>query len=126
MKNNRIIDRKGMINEYKQTLQPMGIYQIRNLSNGKVLIESSKNLNGSLNSGKFQLDVGSHRNRALQEDYSKFGEDQFSFEILDRLEPKKDDPAYNCTDDLETLKAMWLDKLKPFGDKGYNSIPKAR
>jgi len=124
MENNPTTTRKEMIKEYKQTLQPMGIYQIKNLSNGKVFIESSKNLNGSLNSGKFQLDVGSHRNRVLQEDYSKFGEDQFSFEILDRLEPKKDDPTYNYTDDLETLKGMWLDKLRPFGDKGYNSTPK--
>lgn len=113
-----------MINGYKQTLQPMGIYQIKNLSNGKVFIESSKNLNGSLNSGRFQLDVGSHRNRVLQGEYSKFGESQFSFEILDRIEPKKDDPAYDYTDDLETLKAMWLEKLRPFGDKGYNPAPK--
>ena len=124
MKNNRFIDRKGMINEYKQTIQPMGIYQVKNLSNGKVLIDSSKNLNGSLNSAKFQLDVGSHKNRVLQEEYSRLGQDQFAFEILDRLAPKKDNPDYNYTDDLETLKGMWLDKLMPFDGKGYNARPK--
>ena len=116
--------RKEAIKEYKQTLQPMGIFQIKNLSNGKIFIESSKNLNGSLNSGKFQLEVGSHRNRILQEEYSKFGGSQFSFEILDRLEPKKDDPDYDYKEDLETLKSMWLERLKPFDGKGYNAHPK--
>ena len=35
----------------------MGILQIKNLSNGKILITSSKNLPGKLNSIKFQLDM---------------------------------------------------------------------
>ena len=106
-------NRKEVIKEYKQTIQPMGIFQIKNLSNGKVFIESSKNLEGSLNRSKFQLDLGSFKNKTLQEDYSRLGAGQFIFEIVDRLAPKKDDPAYDYTEDLETLKTMWLDKLKP-------------
>jgi hypothetical protein len=106
-------NRKEAIREYKQTIQPMGIFQIKNLSNGKVFVESSKNLEGGLNRYKFQLDLGSFKNKALQEDYSRLDADQFALEIVDRLAPKKDDPAYDYTEDLETLKLMWLDKLKP-------------
>jgi hypothetical protein len=109
-------NRKEAIREYKQTIQPMGIFQIKNLSNGKVFVESSKNLEGTLNRYKFQLDLGSFKNKTLQEDYSRLGAGQFTFEIVDRLAPKKDDPAYDYTEDLETLKLMWVDKLKP----GYN------
>ena len=124
MNNGSVQNRKEAINEYKRTLQPMGIYQIRNLADRKVFIDSSKNLNGSLNSSKFQLVLGSYRNRALQADFNRLGEGQFAFGIMDQLEPKKDDPAYDYTEDLATLKSMWLDKLKPFNEKGYNTPPK--
>jgi len=38
---------------------------------------------------------------------------------LDQLEPKED-PAYNYTDDLTVLLELWLEKLQPFEDRGYN------
>ena len=36
------MDRKAIIREYKSTPRPMGVYQIKNRINGKVLIGSSK------------------------------------------------------------------------------------
>jgi len=114
-----MIDKKTAKKEYKQTLPPMGVYQIRNLVNGKILIGNSKNLPGKLNSYKFQLNLGSHMNSELQTDYTKVGEKNFSFEILDQLGPKED-PAYDYTDDLKVLEEMWLEKLQPFGERGYN------
>lgn len=108
-----MLDKKAATKKYKQTIQQMGIYQIKNLSTGKFLINSSKNLNGILNRSKFQLELGSYVNKALQEDYNNLGESQFSFEILDELKPKKDDPSYDYTKDLETLKELWLEKLQP-------------
>ena len=94
----------------------MGIYQIRNLANGKIFVESSKNLTGAQNSCKFQLDLGSHTNKSLQGDYAQLGEKQFVFEILDQLKPKDDaPPGYDYAEDLSVLKAMWLEKLQPYG-----------
>jgi len=115
-------DRKAAIRKYKQTIQPMGIYQIRNLASGKIYIDSSKNLNGALNSARFQLNIGSHPNQILQADFKQLGEKQFAFEILDQLPPKKDDPAYDYTKDLAVLKTMWLEKLQPYREKGYNTL----
>jgi hypothetical protein len=112
--------RKDLIRKYKQTPLPMGIYQIKNLSNGKIFIGTARNLPGRLNSCKFQLANGSHMNRELQEDYSQLGEAGFSFEILDRLEPK-DDPLWDCDGDLKTLEELWLDRLGPYGEKGYHT-----
>jgi hypothetical protein len=31
-----------------------------------------------------------------------------------------DDPAYDYRDDLKALEVMWLEKLKPFGERGYH------
>jgi len=111
-------DKKELKKRYKQTLPPMGIFQIRNLVNGKILIGSSKNLPGKINSSKFQLDHGSHMNRELQKDYNQSGAENFSFEVLDRLDPKED-PNYDYTEELAMLEKMWLEKLQPYGDKGY-------
>ncbi|MCX6174164.1 MAG: GIY-YIG nuclease family protein [Ignavibacteriales bacterium] len=118
-----MIDKKEMKKQYKQTLPFMGIYQIKNFINGKIFIGNSKNLHGKSNSYKFQLNSGLHINRDLQEDYIKYGEQNFTFEILDTLEPK-DDPAYKYDDDLKTLEDLWLEKLQPFGEKGYNKFKK--
>jgi len=116
-----MMDRKEATRQYKQTVQPMGIYQIRNLSNGKVLLGSSKNLHGAQNRFKLLLNLGSHMNHALQKEYIEFGEAQFVFEVLDELSPK-DDLAYDYTKDLETLLSMWVDKVQPYGEKGYHVI----
>jgi hypothetical protein len=115
----KMTERKELIRKYKQTPLPMGIFQIKNLANGKIFIGTSKNLPGKLNSCRFQLINGSHPNRELQKDYAMYGESGFSFEILDRLEPK-DDPLYSYDDDLKTLEGLWLDRLGPYGEKGYN------
>ncbi len=114
-----MIDKKEIKRKYKETVQPMGIYQIRNLINGKIFIGKSKDLNGKFNSYKFQLKNGSHMNSELQADYNKYGDEGFVFEIIDRLEPKED-LSYDYTEDLEVLEEMWLEKLKPYNEKGYN------
>lgn len=114
-----MIDKKELKKQYKQTLPPMGVYRIENLVNGKILIGSSKNLTGKANSYKFQLKQGSHMNRELQGDYNRFGEENFDFEVVDYLEPN-DGPDHDYTDDLAALEEMWLEKLQPYGEKGYN------
>lgn len=118
-----MINKSEIKKNYKQSLQPMGIYQIKNLVNNKILIGSSKNLPGRINRFKFSLKFGAESNKELLEDYKKYGEGSFSFEILDILNPKED-PAYDYTEDLKVLEGMWLEKLQPFGEKGYNKIDK--
>ncbi len=117
------MDKKELKKQYKQTLRPMGIYQVKNLVNGKILIGRSKNITGKLNSIKFQLEIGSYIDKILQEDFNEFGAANFLFETIDILEPEED-PNYDYNEDLKTLEEMWLEKLQPFYDKGYNKIKK--
>jgi len=97
----------------------MGVYQIRNRANGKVLIGSSKNLPAILNRFKAELKMGSCRNTVLQEEWKQFGPEVFEFQELETLEPL-DDPGYDPADDLRFLEELWMEKLKPYGDRGYN------
>jgi hypothetical protein len=114
-----MVDRKEVIRQYKQTLTPMGVYQIRNQANGRIFIGSSKNLPGKLNSCRFQLIHGSFINRELQNEFNEYGESSFSFDVLDQLQPK-DEPDHDYTEDLKLLEEMWFDELQPWDDKGYH------
>ncbi|MCE5248600.1 GIY-YIG nuclease family protein [bacterium] len=106
--------------EYKNTHQPMGVYLIRNLATGKVLVGSSVNLPAARN--RF-IDMGSHGNAELQEDYKKYGANNFSFEVVETLDPV-DDPNHDYVGELKVLEDMILDKLQPYGEKGYNTAKK--
>jgi hypothetical protein len=114
-------NKKELTNQYKQTLRPMGVVQVKNNVTGKILIEIAQDLPGKMNSHKFQLKTGRHYCRELQKDYNELGESAFSFEVLDTLKPGEDIKA-DYTDDLKTLLGMWLEKLSPYGEKGYNKI----
>jgi hypothetical protein len=64
-------DRKTELKkEYKLNHRPMGVYQIRNIANDKVLIGSSLDLPGIINRHTFQLKMGKHPNAALQSDWN--------------------------------------------------------
>lgn len=111
--------RKEIHREYKEHIKPAGIFQVKNIANGKVLLGSSLNLEGPLNSHQFMLKIGSHTNKALQNDWNTFGPDQFIFEILEVVKVS-DDPNFNLKDELTLLEQIWLEKLQPFGERGYN------
>lgn len=117
------MDRKALMREYKDTPKPMGVYRVRNTTNGKSLVGSSNNLPAMLNRQQAQLKMGAHSNRALQEDWNRLGPTAFAFEVLDTLKPREE-AGYDPRDDLRVLEQMWLDKLSPFEDRGYNTRPK--
>ncbi|MCP1143363.1 GIY-YIG nuclease family protein [Lysinibacillus endophyticus] len=95
-----------------------GVYQIKNMENGKVLIESTRNLK-TINGVKFTLNNNTHFNKKLQEDWNIFGKDAFVIEVLETLE-KEDSPYFNEKEALKKLEEKWLAKCQPFGDAGYN------
>lgn len=112
--------KKELNREYLERPKPAGVFQVKNKLNGKILLGSSLNLEGPLNKHKFMLKIGSHKNVALLEDWKQYGEDQFSFDILEVVSVK-DDPNFNLKDELTLLEQIWLEKLQPFDEKGYNS-----
>ncbi len=111
--------RKEINLEYKERVKPAGVYQVKNIANGKILLGSSLNLEGPLNRHKFVLKIGSHTNKALQKDWDELGPDNFVFEILEEVQVR-DDPNFNLKDELTLLEMIWLEKLEPFGERGYN------
>ena len=117
--------RKELQREYQERPKEAGIFQVKNTANGKVLLGSSLNLHGPLNSHRFMLRIGSHTNKALQADWDEYGEDKFVFEVLEAVKVK-DDPNFNLEDELSLLEQIWLEELKPFGERGYNTSERIR
>lgn len=111
--------RKSLIDEYKRTPKDMGVYRIRNTVNGKCFVASSKDVRARLNRHRMDLKNNGERVRGLQEDWNAFGAEAFELEAVDLLEPPEDD-NYDPTEDLKVLEKLWLDKLEPYGDNGYN------
>lgn len=116
---NKVKSRRELNREYTERVKPAGVYQVKNLANGKVLLGSSLNLEGPLNRHKFMLKIGSHLNKNLQKDWDELGAEKFAFEILEQVQVK-DDPNFNLKDELTLLEMIWLEKLQPFGERGYN------
>jgi hypothetical protein len=115
--------KKDLKKEYQQNHTPMGVYQIRNIVNNRVLIGASLNLPGSINGHRFQLKLGGHRNTALQSEWNQFGGESFLFEILDEL-AATEGADHDYRPDLAFLEELWLEKSQPYGERGYNERKK--
>lgn len=106
---------------YKQNRPDMGVYQIRNTANGKIYVGISQNLEGTRNSRLFQLRMGKVVfSRELQKDLNEFGAESFEFSVLSVLDTPE--PGDTIEQSLAALAVQWLEKLQPFGERGYNNV----
>ena len=117
--------RQDIKREYRERKKPAGVFQIKNTANGKVLLGSSLNLEGPLNKHRFMLTIGKHRNASLQREWDTFGPEKFVFEILEEVRVK-DTPGFSVEDELTLLEHIWMESLKPIGERGYNEGTKIR
>jgi hypothetical protein len=114
--------RKELQEQYKEVKVEAGIYQILNTVNNKRFVDASPNLR-NLNGRRFELNAGGHMNKELQADWKQYGEAAFQIEVLELVDIK-DTPFFSMKDELKKLEEKWLEKLQPYGDKGYNSQSK--
>lgn len=88
-----------------------GIYQIRNLVNGNLYIGSAVCIRKRWHVHRWGFSHGKHPNRHLAAAWLKYGEQAFSFEVVERC----------CSADLLVREQYWIDLRKP----QYNIAPKA-
>lgn len=110
---------KQLKEDYKLAKRAFGVFLIRNTTNDKVFLASGLDIQGIINRHKFALKAGNHGSRDLQNDWNQLGAEKFEFEILDQMQPT-DEPSFNARRELEFMEEMWLEKLEPFGERGYN------
>jgi hypothetical protein len=105
--------------DYKLNPPAAGIFQIKNLVNGKVFLGSAENISGIINRHKFELKMGCHRNRDLQDDWNRHGEQNFEFGILEIVN-EENNPDFNYSEELAVYRELWFEKVQPYGDRGYH------
>ncbi|MDQ6785689.1 MAG: GIY-YIG nuclease family protein [Acidobacteriota bacterium] len=117
------MNKKEAKQNYKLNLRPAGVFQVRNMREEKVFVGSSLNLDGIFNRHEFQLKLNGHPNKRLQADWNELGKDCFAFEILEQIESREN---LDYKTELEFLEDLWLEKLQPYGTRGYNEPKKTR
>lgn len=129
--------RKQLTAEYQERERAMGVFQIKNNANGKIYVGGSANLESLWGREQFMLNMGSHPNKELQKEWKEYGSENFSYLVLetvkfdqqlrydykDVLASEGREPAdmvrqYNR--EVAELKEQWVEKLQPYGEKGYH------
>jgi len=121
MEQKSINRRKELIRQYKEMKTEAGVYQIKNTKNSKVFVASTPNIK-TMNGKRMMLGGGSHRNKKLQQEWDEYGDEAFVIEVLEILKEKEDeeDVFFDKTGELKKLEQKWLEKLQPYGERGYN------
>lgn len=102
-------DRKAALAAYKEQKVQAGIFAVRHQPTGTVWVGSSPNLDKIQNRIWFSLRQGGHRGQSLQRAWNELGADDFTFEVVDRLEEEMDD--YFRAAELKKRLAAWREKL---------------
>lgn len=118
------MDKKAEKLKYKASRRPIGVFLIRNLVNDKIFVGSTMNLDSMFSRIRFQLYGGDYPIKSLETDWKRLGAGKFAFEVLEEVSARED-PGYDYAAELETLESHWLEKLEPYGDKGYNERKKS-
>ncbi|MDG2450760.1 MAG: GIY-YIG nuclease family protein [Saprospiraceae bacterium] len=102
--------KKELKETYKQMKPPMGVFQIKNRLNNKILVDSSTNMESKWNRHKTELRFGNHRNKQLQEDWNNIGEANFEYKVKSELKVI-DGSNPNYPKELKILKGMVVEEL---------------
>lgn len=110
--------RKALKQSYRLAFPAMGIYAIRNLVTGKALIDQSLHLEGSINRHRTELRLGTHRNKALMDDWRALGEAQFVFEVL-HTETEREQPDFDYRASIADQLTQWRARVPPGSAASY-------
>ena len=89
-----------------------GVYKIKNIVNDKFYIGSSKDIKNRWKQHKDQLRANKHGNAYLQNAWNKYGEKNFTFEVIEECEPSIQFER----------EQYYLNELNPFDNRGYNIV----
>lgn len=105
--------KKEMSAAYKEKKKIGGIYAVRNTATGRALLGAAPDMDGFRNRFAFSQATGGCVQPKLDDDWKKYGASAFVLEVLETLEKKETQTDREFTDDLKTLKELWLEKTDP-------------
>jgi len=113
--------RKELAARYKEMKTYMGAVQVRNARSGKLFVAAYPNLKNKWLTMQGQLGFGQFVNKELQKDWDELGPEAFEYSVLEERDTEGvEDVRWEC----KQLEKAWLERLQPYGDRGYNKPPK--
>jgi|APSaa5957512622_1039677.scaffolds.fasta_scaffold69422_2 group I intron endonuclease len=117
------------IMKLNKSYRESGVYKITNNVNGKFYIGSSNNVYRRFNSHLSSLRSNSHSNEILQRSWNKYGEDNFSFAILEVCDNRLEREQFFIDDlipDYNILKRVRGVRITPFSEKHKKNLSLAQ
>jgi hypothetical protein len=102
--------RKELASAYRERKVVGGVFAIRNTEHGKRLLNVTGDVQGSHNRFDFMKNTGLCYHHKLQSEWSD--NPPFVFEVLEELEKGEFQTDSEFKADLETLRELWVDKLR--------------
>lgn len=106
--------RRALSRQARDNPRTMGVYAIRCLATGHRVVRASLHLDGAINRERFELRLGSHRDRRLQAAWTGGGESALAFEVLEVIRPKPD-PSFDAAAALALALQLWRAEGLPAG-----------
>ncbi|WP_438448889.1 GIY-YIG nuclease family protein [Gorillibacterium sp. sgz5001074] len=111
--------RKELQEQYKEIKTYLGVIRITNQVNGKIYVAGYPNLKNKWLMIQSQLDLGRFHILPLQKEWKEYGAAAFTYDVL---EEKAADDISDVSWAVKQLEKVWLEKLQPYGERGYNRL----
>lgn len=104
--------KRELLRHYKDNPPGAGVFAVRCVASGQaVYVNAAMNLQGAINRARFQLRLGGHRDKRLQQQWTQYGEAAFSIDVVDMLKRHEDTTEDQQREDLAALLALWREEL---------------
>lgn len=105
---------------YHEHSEHAGIYKIVNLENGRIYIGSTTVFRKRFKSHNHTLTSGKHTNKFLQNDFNKYGTDNFLIEVLQHVVFSENDCLIEKKKKLLAVEQIYIDKYYDGQKNCYN------
>ena len=106
-------NKKDLLAAYKQRKQIGGVYAITNTKTGKSLVLANTDIAGIQKRYEFAALTGGCFHPKLMRDAETYGNDAFTFLVLETLERKDTQTDKEFANDLDTLLELRLEQYDP-------------
>jgi len=103
-------NRKELKRLYKSRPAIGGVYCISCNGNGRAWIDATKNMTAQLNSFRFSTSNGMCPNPELRAEWLEYGNESFTFTVLEELEKNETQTDAQFSNDIAVLLKMWQEK----------------
>ncbi|MDR1628729.1 MAG: GIY-YIG nuclease family protein [Oscillospiraceae bacterium] len=106
-------DKKELQREYQSRTVTGGVVAIKNTVTGKVFLDKTVNLQGTLNRFAFSQNTKTCIHAKLRSDWQTHGTESFVIEVLESLDKEETQSDKEFREDVAVLLDCWLEKIPP-------------